>query len=336
MDEFTLINKVKQTTYRQPGLIKGIGDDAAVFREQHEKIVTAVDTFVEGVHFTKNTLQAWHLGYRLLAANISDVAAMGAFPKYYLVSIVFPEDESLFRIHDIYKGMKHLASKYNMDLIGGDTVQGKQLSLSLTIIGTVPIGKARYRHTAKQGDVVFVTGTLGDARAGLDLLLNSKKTEWESPSYKELIRRHRLPTPRVHFAQQLQRLQRVTLNDVSDGIGNELNEIATASKVCIEIDDATIPLSEEINQFPLHQRDEWKYFGGEDFELVGTVAEQDFPFVVQVGKEQNLRITAIGEVTNKVCDLGEVYTIKYGKKERLQPLGYVHRGKKNEKNNKND
>src|SRR5690625_2905826 len=127
MDEFSFINSIQQHTYKQSSVLKGIGDDAAVFRQTAKDVVTAVDTFVEDVHFSRKTMNSFHIGYRALAANISDLAAMGALPAFYLVSIVIPTTWSMREINQIFSGMKELASTYQLDLIGGDTVSGKEL-----------------------------------------------------------------------------------------------------------------------------------------------------------------------------------------------------------------
>src|SRR5699024_10384081 len=145
MDEFSFIDSIKQYTYKQSSLKKGIGDDAAVFRQPSEDIVTAVDTFVEGVHFSRKTMDSFHVGYRALAANISDLAAMGAAPAFYLVSIVIPKTWPIEEIEQIFFGMKDLAGIYKLDLVGGDTVSGKELTISITVIGYVDRNKARYR-----------------------------------------------------------------------------------------------------------------------------------------------------------------------------------------------
>src|SRR5690625_3253316 len=165
MDEFSFIDSIKQPYYHQSGLIKGIGDDAAVFRQRSQDIVTAVDTFVDGVHFSRRTMLPYHIGYRALAANISDMAAMGATPSFYLVSITIPKTWESNELREIFEGMKLLAKKYQMDLIGGDTVSGGELVISITVIGYVNEKRARYRNLAKNGDTVFVTGTVGDSQA---------------------------------------------------------------------------------------------------------------------------------------------------------------------------
>src|SRR5690625_1179857 len=143
MDEFQFIDSIKQSTYRQALLLKGIGDDAAVYRADYHDVVTAVDTFVENIHFSQKTMNYFHVGYRSLAANISDIAAMGAEPKFYLVSIVIPKHVTDEQLQEIYAGMKQLAKQFDIDLIGGDTVSGEQLIITITIIGYVMKGKAR-------------------------------------------------------------------------------------------------------------------------------------------------------------------------------------------------
>src|SRR5690625_4812517 len=132
MDEFSFINSIKQNHYRQSTIVKGIGDDGAIFRQTSQDIVTAVDTFVEDIHFSKKTVPPAFIGYRALAANISDLAAMCATPAFYLVSIVIPDTWSKDNIMEIFTGMKELANIYQMDLIGGDTVSGKELTISIT------------------------------------------------------------------------------------------------------------------------------------------------------------------------------------------------------------
>src|SRR5699024_10321088 len=153
MDEFSFINSIKPKEYHQSALIKGMGDDAAVFQPLTGSVVTAVDTFVEHVHFSRQTMKLFQAGYRALAANMSDLAAMGATPAFYLASVVVPDSLSIQDLYKIFSGMKDLANAYNMDLIGGDTVSGKVLTLSITVIGFVDDQQARYRHLARDGDV---------------------------------------------------------------------------------------------------------------------------------------------------------------------------------------
>ncbi|MFZ3579554.1 thiamine-phosphate kinase [Virgibacillus sp. DJP39] len=293
MDEFDFINSIKQKSYMQSSLIKGIGDDAAVFRQTSEEVVVAVDTFVEDIHFSLETMNPSHIGHRVLAANISDIAAMGARPAFYLVSITLPKSLPSTDRADIFEGMRSLASRYRMDLIGGDTVSGQQLSISVTVIGYVPQKKARYRSDAREGDIVFVTGTLGNSQAGFHIL-NGTDTYQDESYY---IQKHRSPIPQIEFAQQIQEIDRVALNDISDGVGSEAIEIAEASQVTLHITETALPVSESFSQFPSDLQKKWKLFGGEDFELVGTVSKQNWQSVQQAANRIGVTVTEIGYVS---------------------------------------
>lgn len=319
VDEFSFIESIKQHTYNQSSLIKGIGDDAAVFSSLSQNIVSAVDTFVEGVHFSKETMSLFHVGYRALAANISDLAAMGATPAFYLVSIVIPKGWSQEELLQIFNGMRHLARAYKMDLIGGDTVSGKEMCISVTVIGFTMKGKARYRSTAESGDIVFVTGTLGDSGAGLHILTHSNN--YKEASY--YINRHRMPSPRISFAIGLGHLARVTLNDISDGIASEANEIAEASNVTLLLNESEIPTNSSYNQFPVELQEKWKLFGGEDFELLGTIPPKDWDKVQQIGELTNTNVTKIGEVVEAGKN-GKVILKQKHKSILLEKKGYTH------------
>jgi len=318
MDEFAFINTIKQASYKQASLIKGVGDDAAVFRQTSQDIVTAVDTFVENIHFSCETMEPFHIGYRALAANVSDLAAMGAQPAFFLVSIVIPSHWKPQAIQQIVTGMQALAGAYRMDLIGGDTVAGKEFSLSITVIGYVPGGKSRYRHVAKADDVVFATGTLGDSRAGLHILTNPGNYN----DHEFYVKRHQMPSPRVSFARNLEGLSRLALNDISDGIANEAAEIAEASGVTFVLDFAKLPVSDAFHQFTAEQQRTWQLFGGEDFELLGTVPKSDWSKVVQAAQEAGVKVTEIGYVTEK--DHDAVYLQDHGHQVPLKKQGYTH------------
>lgn len=322
MNEFDFIRSIKQSTYRNAATIKGIGDDAAIFRQSYHDIVTAVDTFVDGVHFSKQTMDPFQIGYRALAANLSDMAAMGANPIAYLVSIVVPIHYSDHDLAEIYRGLDTIAQKYKLDLIGGDTVTGEQLVLSVTINGSVERDKVRYRHLMKPNDLVFVTGTLGDSAAGLELLLNGR-SDISGANY--LINRHRKPTPRINFAKELVPIDRIALNDISDGIASEMNELAQASRLTIYLNPANLPASEPLKQFTRDKQLEYILNGGEDFELVGSVARKDWPTVKQIAKQTETPIVIIGEVTDQETTNGTVWIKNNNVYDKLHPSGYVHK-----------
>jgi thiamine-monophosphate kinase len=322
MDEFSFIQSIQQTNYRQSSLVKGAADDAAVFRQPYQDIVTSVDTLVENVHFSRETMDPFHIGYRSLAVNISDMAAMGSDPIFYLVSISVPKHWTTLELQEIYRGLKSIASIYEMDLIGGDTTSGSELVISITIIGYVAQNKARYRSNARSKDIIFVTGTLGDSQAGLHLLTNKIKVRHEPSTY--FIDRHRMPSPRVEFARNLRPLSRVALNDISDGIANEAAEIAEASNVSMHLIYKDIPFHPNLTAFNEDQQRQWKLFGGEDFELIGTVPEQDWPNVVRAANDSNTTVSIVGYVEENPKTAGAVFLYEKGGRHRLNKSGYTH------------
>ncbi len=321
MDEFSFINSIKQPTYKQSSVIRGVGDDAAVFRNTSQDTVTAVDTFVEEVHFSRATMVPFHIGYRSLAANISDLAAMGSTPAFYLVSVVIPKNWSDEDLNQLYKGMSHLAILHKMDLIGGDTVSGEEMSISVTVIGFVNKGKARYRSSAEPEDIVFVTGTLGDSQAGFHILNNPG-------SFKEkeyYFSKHRMPEPRVTFAKELESLSRVALNDISDGIANEANEISEASGVSLTIFEEKLPTSTSYNQFPPDLQREWMLFGGEDFELVGTISKVEWEYLKAIAEKTHTPLKEVGYVDFSKNNEHKVFGVnKDNKMKLLDKKGYTH------------
>ncbi|EZH64518.1 hypothetical protein DH09_18440 [Bacillaceae bacterium JMAK1] len=298
MDEFGLINKIQKLENISHSSTKvGIGDDAAVFTPTSGKdIVTCVDTLTEGVHFTRETMEPSDIGYKALAVNISDIAAMGAVPVYYLVTIAVPKDWTDDEILELYEGMQQLARNENVQLIGGDSVTSKEgLYLSVTVIGEVESGKARLRSHAEVGDVVFVTGDLGGSAAGLHQLLAGKPVDehWKIAHQK----------PRMHtaFAYEISRSPwRVALNDISDGLASESWEIAESSHVEIELLEEYIPLSDGLHEhFGYQKAIEMALTGGEDFQLLGTVARDNWQQLQTIAKHLGERVTMIGTVMRK-------------------------------------
>ncbi|KAB8125691.1 thiamine-phosphate kinase [Gracilibacillus oryzae] len=320
MEEFKFIQSITPKYYRQPSIVKGIGDDAAIIRHQQVDTIMTMDTMVESVHFSEKTTTPYHIGYRALAANISDIAAMGGTATAYLVSIVIPERWTDDQIQEIYRGMMALAQTFHMDLIGGDTVSGTALTLSITVIGAVQKDKARYRSQAKKGDVVFVTGTLGDSACGLHILLQEKDSE----HYQYFVDRHQQPMPRIAFVEACQGIKRMALNDVSDGIANEANEIAAASKLLLEIDYNKIPMQDKLNDFSEQQRINWALSGGEDFELIGTISEEEWDILEKAAKHTNTPVTKIGTVKDRTSKNGTAWIYHDNQYKRLEKSGYTH------------
>ncbi|MGD6834627.1 thiamine-phosphate kinase [Sutcliffiella halmapala] len=316
-DEFGFIRSISPESLFHQDKIVGIGDDAAIVGvDEGFESVVCVDTMVEEVHFSPQTMKSYDIGYKALAANISDIAAMGGIPLYYLVSISIPKDWPEEELLAIYKGMKDLGDRYRMDLIGGDTTSGKALVLSVFVIGKVEKGKRLLRSNAKTGDVVFVSGTLGDSAAGLDVLLQNHS------GWSELIRKHQNPAPQVELGRILTEFDRVALNDVSDGIASELIEIAEASHVDIVINKDTLPLSTSMVQYKEEKALKWALTGGEDFELVGTIGAGDWSLLQKRCQDEDIRLTRIGEVM--ASGNGQVFMRDEDSKVLLKKEGYNH------------
>jgi len=324
MDEFDFINKITPKKRKHPNIKMGIGDDAAIYRPDSEKDqVVCVDTMVEGVHFLKHLSTPYEVGYKALAVNISDIAAMGGVPLYYLVAISIPNTWKESELIDIFQGMNEIASHYNMSLIGGDTVStSKDLVVTVTVIGEVEQNVRTLRSKAEDGDIVFVTGTVGDSSAGLDILLG--KYVIDDASIKEyLIERHKRPTPQVKAGRIISSVKRASLNDISDGLASELHEIAESSQVGIIINEEDLPISQELSQIKQTcDITKWMFYGGEDFELVGTTSPESWEQLKRLCNEQSIKITKIGYVSKKYTG---VYLKKKNKGgEPLHKSGFNH------------
>lgn len=324
-DEFSLINSISPKKYHQSSLIYGIGDDTAIIAENIEKEeLICVDTLVEGVHFLEETMTWKQVGYKSLGVNISDIAAMGGIPAYYLVSIAIPAHYQAEQIQEIYRGMEQVAKEYEMDLIGGDTVLTKgPLVITVTVIGYVERGRYLLRKNAQPGDVVFVTNTIGNASCGLDLLLHYGKDYAYTEEEKEMIHFHQMPVPQIRAGRILaQSAVRIALNDVSDGLASELHELAEASDVTIIVDAERVPYHPYMLNVTTKQREEWAFFGGEDFQLVGSVAQQDWDMLKTTFEQARIPVHIIGEVVEKQNN--HVLVKRKTSIERLDKKGYNH------------
>ncbi|RBW67575.1 thiamine-phosphate kinase [Bacillus taeanensis] len=299
-DEFGFIQSIIPKKTYQSSLITGIGDDAALFQgnSKYEEVI-CLDTMVEGIHFKKNTMRPFHIGYKALAANISDLAAMGAIPTYYLVSIAVPKKGwNDAELDEIYQGMNALAEQYKMDLIGGDTVStSSELVISITVMGRVEKNRHLLRSNASDGDIVFITGCLGDSAGGLELLLEKGLDYSYNEIEKTLIQAHQLPSPQVKMGRILAASGlRVSLNDISDGIASEANEIAEASNVKVVLEYEKLLMSEALLTYPNEKRENWVLFGGEDFQLIGTVPKTAWSEICEACKKAGQTIQTVGYI----------------------------------------
>ncbi|HZH61461.1 MAG TPA: thiamine-phosphate kinase [Metabacillus sp.] len=324
MDEFDFINKVKPNRTFQQNVKVAIGDDAAIYESsQGYHQVVCVDTMVEGVHFLRGLSSPFEIGYKALAVNISDLAAMAATPLYYLVSLAVPANWQEDDLLGIYEGMKQLSEEYKMDLLGGDTVStSDKLVITVTVIGEVEQGRSTLRSKAKIDDIVFVTGTIGDSAAGLAILLGQATVHTQSlKTY--LIQKHKMPTPQVKVGRIAGGLNRASLNDVSDGLASELNEIAEASDVGIIIEEEALPISDELLSLQSsYNIQSWVLYGGEDFELVGTTSQESWEKLKHACDDIGVQVTKIGVVQPN--HNGVLLKTKNQDYIKLDKLGYNH------------
>ncbi|SEQ44249.1 thiamine-phosphate kinase [Piscibacillus halophilus] len=320
MDEFSFIRAIQPKYYKHSSVIKGIGDDGAVIQPSSgTQLVIATDTMVENVHFSLEYMTFEDVGFRVLAANLSDLAAMGSQPVYYLVNVSSPHSISNDELIRMMNGMKELADHYHMDLIGGDTTSGQELVITVTVFGEVQPNKKRLRSTAQPNDIVFVTGYLGESGYGYQLIQDGYD---ESNRYFH--QRHKRPEPRIDFVEVNQSIQRLCLNDVSDGISSELNEIVQASGVSILINWDRLPIHPSMIELEHKRLEKLVLSTGEDFELVGTCSRSDWEHVQTNCKNNGINVTKIGEVLAYKHQKPTVYIEKNHVKKRLNQSGYQH------------
>lgn len=321
VDEFELIRRVT-ARLPQPGkdVLVGIGDDAAVVQTDAAKLLITTDTMVEGVHFLPSTITNHNLGYKSLAVSISDIAAMGGWPVCATISIAIPANWGADKLTAIYDGLAEASVQFECDLVGGDVVS----TAGPMVLTTTVIGKAHspiLRSGAQPGDILFVSGWLGGSKAGLEVLEQASAT---SPiGQAVLARRHQRPEPRLAIGRIAAEYGVHALNDISDGLASELNELATASGIRCVIDADQIPILPEVKeQARARQVDPLDYalYGGEDYELVGAASRQAFANLLAASSGTRVPVTAIGR-----CDTGDGVVMRRGDHlEVIAAKGYNH------------
>jgi thiamine-monophosphate kinase len=308
LGEFGLIKHLTQfIEIVNESTIKGVGDDAAVIDFKGKQTVISTDMLVESVHFDLAYTPLKHLGYKAVSVNVSDIYAMNAVPRQITVSLAISSKFSVEAIEELYSGMMLACHKYKVDIIGGDTTSSKSgLIISITAIGEANPEDLIYRNTSKEGDLLCVTGDLGAAYIGLQLLEREKKIFMESPNVQPdlegndyIIERQLKPEARKDIPVLLQKLEvkPTSMIDVSDGLASEILHLCTDSGTgCnlyeekIPIDPAAYNTAREFNLDPTV----CALSGGEDYELLFTIDQSDFPKI-----KANPDITVIGHMTAK-------------------------------------
>ena len=248
-------------------LLVDAGDDAAAWSCGHGTELYTTDTVVEGVHFTRATTPWRDLGWKVMAANVSDIAAMGGLPLYALITLGLPPDTEMEDLESLYRGMVEMGNRYGVMVIGGDTVRSPVVFVTVGLTGSVQAGPL-LRSTARPGDVVAVTGHLGSSAGGLEIMLKELTVGRESGEYLKAA--HRRPEPCVSQGQVLcERGVRAAM-DISDGLVDDLSKMCRASGVAARLDAGKVPVHPMLKEaFPQRYVD-MSLGGGEDYQLLFT------------------------------------------------------------------
>ena len=308
LGEFGLINHLTQPfDIQQKSTLKGVGDDAAVLEIRDKNILVTTDLLIEGVHFDLSYMPLKHLGYKAVVANVSDIYAMNGIATQITVSIAVSNRFPLEAVEELYAGIHMACKTYGVDLVGGDTTSStKGLLISITAIGEAKATDIVYRNTAKSNDLLVVTGDLGAAYLGLQVLEREKRVFEVDPNsqpdltkYTYLIGKQLRPEARKDIVQLLAALEvkPTAMIDISDGLSSEILHICTQSKVGCNLYEEKIPLDPQVistcEEFDLNSTT-IALSGGEDYELLFTISQDDFPKI-----KGNPHLTVIGHITEE-------------------------------------
>lgn len=296
--ESDVVAVIKQVTGDVDTPQIGIGDDAALVKVGDTWLVLTLDTMVDGVHFVLGRESSWlDVGWKLAASNMSDLAAMGARPLHALVGLATNLTVSSSDIADLYSGIQEALTTFGGSVVGGDTVVSKEVSISMTMVGTgVDPSTVCRLGSARAGDAVAVSGTVGDSRGGLKAL-NSDAFAAD-PSVRYLTRRHLRPTPRIDLCHEMVANGIRCATDVSDGLVKDLGKICVASGLVANLDVASVPLSPELRRAFPDRALEFALSGGEDYELLITGDRGHITAINDsLGTESSKPFTIIGEMS---------------------------------------
>ncbi len=306
LGEFTLINHLtRDFSNKRNTTIKGVGDDAAIIDPNNEQVVLTTDMLIEGVHFDLSYMPLKHLGYKAVVVNLSDVCAMNAIPTQVTVSIAVSNRFSVEALEDFYAGIKTACDIYDVDLVGGDTTSSVTgLVISVTAIGTVKSENIVYRNGAKPNDLLVVSGDIGGAYMGLQVLEREKEVFKVNPNnqpdlsmYSYIIERQLKPEARKDIIELLEKLEvkPTSMIDISDGLSSEIIHLCKQSEVGVELYENKIPLDPQVisvcEEFDLDSTT-IALSGGEDYELLMTISQQDYDKI-----KGNPNLTVIGFIS---------------------------------------
>lgn len=304
--EFGLIERLKKNIHLQnKSTIKGIGDDCAVIDNGTDFFtIVSTDMLIEKIHFDLSYVPLRHLGYKAIAVNVSDIAAMNGIPEQITVGLAISNRFSIEAIEEIYAGMKIACDNYKVDLVGGDTTSSiSGLMISISVIGKVNKNKIAYRNTAKKDDIICVTGDLGAAYMGLHILEREKQVYQSNPEmqpelvgFDYLLQRQLKPEARMDFIHELaeKNIVPTSMIDISDGLASELFHICTQSGVGALIMEENLPIDQLTYQTAIDFHIDpltCMMNGGEDYELLFTLNPDDYEKI-----RKHIDIIAIGKI----------------------------------------
>ncbi len=329
LGEFGFIRRVSRgCLIRSEGVVRAIGDDAAAFVVPSDELtLVTTDLLVERVHFLRHATTPFNLGHKAMAVNLSDIAAMGGTPREAFVSTAIPAGCPVEYLDELYDGIKRLAARYDVNILGGDTTgSAADLVLNVTVIGHVRRDEILYRSGARVGDAVCVTGPVGDSRAGLQFVLEGAVPP--DAAMRRLFEAHILPRPHLEEGRFLAATGAATAAlDVSDGLSSDLTHIVEESGVGIRVEADRIPVSTELQDFCARfGKDPVRFAlsGGEDYVLAATVTAGRFDevargFAARFGRP----LHRVGEVTGSG---GLSLVMPDGRVEAVGPTGWDHFG----------
>ncbi len=319
MKEFQLIEKYFKPLTKSHKAARNLADDVAKIRvKKNEELVVSKDLFVEGVHFLR-TDGGFKIASKLLRTNLSDLASSGATPLHYMLGFSKNNSTDEKFLREFARGLKSVQDEFGLCLIGGDTVKSEQLFFSVTIFGVAKKGKILSRNQAQEGDLIFVSGAIGDAFLGLNL----------QGAEKYLLDRHFFPTPRIELGKKL--LEKNLSNcaiDVSDGLLADLQHLCQSSKLAAEINLHQVPLSPSAKKI-LQKNSKIKILDliswGDDYELIFSTNPQNRQKILALSKSLNLDLTCIGEFKKSANKKFSV-TLRDAKNQKIKikTLGYEH------------
>jgi len=317
LGEFGLIDRLaKMAVRKDERLLIGIGDDAAAWKGDSSIQLATVDSFIQGVHFPSGTASWQELGWKALAVNLSDIAAMGGAPRYALVSLALPPDTEVDNVTTLYTGLLELAKKYKVTIVGGDISNAPMVIVNVTVLGSNPRKQILTRSSAQAGELIAVTGYLGAAAAGLEML--TKKLKFEPKAAARFKQAFFKPTPRIAEGQLLVEQGVKTAIDISDGLVADLNQICKASKVGARIDANRVPVEPMVKAGFGDRALELALAGGEDYELLFTAKAE---VIARIKKADPCPVTAIGEIT---AGQGVTVIDRRGKPLKMTGAGWEH------------